>query len=131
MLDTMAVWHEIFETRDATKLSTILADDAVLISPVVHTHQTGKAITQLYLTAAMGVLGNDSFRYTRTTSDDNGVIMEFETEVDGVFVNGVDMVKWNEEGLITEFKVMVRPLQAVNMVHQKMGEMLQALKPSV
>jgi hypothetical protein len=75
----------------------------------------------------MKVLANDQFRYTRTTKDKDGVIMEFETQIDGVFINGVDMVKWNEDGLITEFKVMVRPLQAVNKLHQMMGGMLQQL----
>lgn len=127
MIDTLAVWHEIAESHDASKLDSILAEDAVLISPVVHTHQKGRAITKMYLHAAMNVLGNDHFRYTRTTKDEDGVIMEFETQIDGVFINGVDMVKWNEEGLITEFKVMVRPLQAVNKLHQMMGEMLQQL----
>lgn len=129
MIDTLKIWHEIVETRDTSALPGLLADDAVLISPVVHTHQTGKAITQLYLTAAMGVLVNEHFKYVRNTADEQGVIMEFETVIDGVFINGVDMVKWNDQGLITEFKVMVRPLQAVNKLHQKMGEMLQKLKP--
>ncbi|MEM7360645.1 MAG: nuclear transport factor 2 family protein [Pseudomonadota bacterium] len=127
MIDTMAVWHDIYQTRDASKLGSILAEDAVMISPVVHTHQRGKKITQLYLTAALSVFANEHFRYVRKTSDENGVIMEFETEIDGVFINGVDMVTWNEEGLITEFKVMLRPLQAVNMIHQKMGEMLEKI----
>lgn len=127
MIDTMAVWHEIYENRDASKLASILADDAVMISPVVHTHQRGKKITQLYLTAALGVFANEHFRYVRKASDANGVIMEFETEIDGIFINGVDMVTWNEEGLITEFKVMLRPLQAVNLIHQKMGEMLEKI----
>ena len=129
MIDTLKIWHEIVETRDTSALSEILADDAVLISPVVHTHQKGKAITQLYLSAALHVLVNEHFKYVRKTVDEQGVIMEFEAQIDGVFINGVDMVKWDEQGLITEFKVMVRPLQAVNKLHQKMGEMLQKLKP--
>lgn len=128
MIDTLAVWHDIFLSRDPSKLESILADDVVMISPVVHTPQKGKAITQMYLSAAMQVLGNDSFRYIRTAKDERGVIMEFETQIDGVFINGVDIVSWNEEGLITEFKVMIRPLQAVNMVHQMMGRMLDAIK---
>jgi hypothetical protein len=127
VIDTLAIWHEIADSHDVSKSDSILAEDAVFISPVVHTPQKGRAITKMYLHAAMKVLANDTFRYTRTTKDQDGVIMEFETQIDDVFINGVDMVKWNEDGLITEFKVMVRPLQAVNKLHQMMGEMLQQL----
>lgn len=127
MIDTLKVWHEVVKTGDTSLLDTLLDDDAVMISPVVHTHQKGKAITKLYLSAAASVIGNKHFKYVRETFDSNGAILEFETEVDGLFVNGVDIITWNEEGRITEFKVMVRPLQALNILHQKMGEMLQSL----
>lgn len=127
-IDTLAVWHQILETRDVDLLDQLLAENAVLISPVVHTFQRGKAITKKYLTAAMRVFGNEHFHYVRKTYDEQGAILEFETEIDGIHVNGVDLVKWNEDGQIYEFKVMVRPLQAVNKIHQKMGEQLIALQ---
>jgi hypothetical protein len=95
---------------------------------VVHTHQKGRQITAMYLTAAMHVFGNDSFRYVRKMEDKNGAILEFETVVDGIFVNGVDMLTWNEQGEITEFKVMVRPLQGMQVIHQKMAAMLEEFK---
>lgn len=126
MKDTpLAQWHKALEERNPARLQDILAEDAVMISPVVHTHQQGRAITALYLTAAMQVFGNDTFRYTRELEDSDGVVLEFETEVDGIFVNGVDMIKWNDEGKIKEFKVMVRPLQGMQIIHKKMGELLE------
>ena len=112
------------ENGDTSGLEELLADDAVMISPVVHTPQRGKDITFKYLSAAADVFNPEKFVYVRQLQDDNGAILEFETEVDGISVNGVDMIKWNEDGLITEFKVMLRPLKAVNVIHQKMGEML-------
>ncbi|MGD9631189.1 MAG: nuclear transport factor 2 family protein [Pyrinomonadaceae bacterium] len=118
-------WHNIVLTRDASGLGELLADDVVFYSPVVHTPQVGKAITSVYLSAAVQVFGNGSFRYVREIIGESDAVLEFETEIDGVTVNGVDMIKWNADGKITEFKVMIRPLKAVNVIHQKMGEMLQ------
>ena len=119
-------WHNIVRTRDASGLSDLLSGDVIFYSPVVHTPQIGKAITTMYLTAALHVFGNDSFRYIREVVGESDAVLEFETEIDGIIVNGVDMIRWNADGKITEFKVMVRPLKAINIIHQKMGEMLQA-----
>lgn len=123
---TVATWHEIVRTRDARRLVDLLAEDVVFHSPVVHTPQRGKAITTQYLAAALHVLGNDTFRYLREICGDRDAVLEFQLELDGIEVNGVDMMRWDGEGRITEFKVMLRPLKAVNLVHAKMGEMLQA-----
>jgi len=89
----------------------------------------GKAITTMYLAAAVHVFGNDSFRYVREVVGESDAVLEFETEIDGVLINGIDMIKWNADGRITEFKVMIRPLKAINFIHQKMGEMLAAFSP--
>lgn len=118
-------WHHIVRTRDPNELLDLLADDVVFHSPVVHTPQIGKAITTMYLTAALYVFGNESFRYVREVVGESDAVLEFETEIDGIIVNGVDMIKWNADGEITEFKVMVRPLRAINVIHEKMGEMLK------
>lgn len=123
-IEALKTWHEIVRTRDASGLADLLADDVVFYSPVVHTAQTGMAITAKYLAAAVQVFGNDSFRYVREIAGDNDAVLEFETEIDGIIVNGVDMIKWNGNGKIVEFKVMVRPLKGINIIHQKMGEML-------
>jgi ketosteroid isomerase-like protein len=120
------MWHRLVETRDAQGLDALLADEAVFYSPVVHTPQAGKAITKKYLAAAFQVFFNETFRYVRELQAERDAVLEFEVMLDGINVNGVDMIKWNDAGKITEFKVMLRPLKAVNLVHQKMGEMLQA-----
>lgn len=121
-------WHQIIERRDPSQIASLLADDVVFHSPVVHTPQSGRAITALYLNAAFTVLINDSFRYVREIVGPADAVLEFAVEIDGISVNGVDMIKWNAEGKITEFKVMVRPLKAINLVHQKMAEMLERYK---
>ena len=120
------MWHHLVENRDTRGLDELLADEAVFYSPVVHTPQVGKAITKKYLAAAFQVFFNESFRYVRELKGNRDAILEFEVILDGITVNGVDMIKWNDAGKITEFKVMLRPLKAVNLIHQKMGEMLQA-----
>jgi hypothetical protein len=120
------MWHHLVENRDTRGLDALLADEAVFYSPVVHTPQVGKAITKKYLAAAFHVFFNESFRYVRELKGNRDAILEFEVNLDGITVNGVDMIKWNDAGKITEFKVMLRPLKAVNLIHQKMAEMLQA-----
>jgi hypothetical protein len=126
--DTIATWHKILETKDAAGLENILADDVVFHSPIVHTPQAGKPITTLYLTAALFVFANDSFKYIREVISNNNAVLEFTTEIEGITVNGVDMITWGADGRITEFKVMVRPLKAINLIHRMMGEMLQRIK---
>lgn len=114
--------------HSADGLSPLLADEVVFKSPVVHTPQEGKFITIGYLLAAGQTLGNDSFRYTRVFDCGTRAVLEFETEMDGTHVNGIDMIEWNADGQITDFKVMVRPLKAVNAVHAAMGAMLSKMK---
>ena len=121
-------WHDLVRSRDMAALQRILADDVVFHSPVVHTPQRGKAITVQYLMGAMQVLNNASFRYEREIVGAHDAVLEFTTEIDGILINGVDLIRWNDAGQIVDFKVMVRPLKAVNMLHQRMGEMLDRLK---
>lgn len=123
----LAAWHHAVKTRDPSALPAVMADDAVFHSPVVHTPQVGKAIMHKYLSAALICLIDDSFRYTREVVAGRDAVLEFEVELDGVRVNGVDMIAWNEQGQITSFKVMIRPLKAINVVHQRMGAMLQKM----
>ena len=122
----MATWYQVAKDRDVEGLYNLLDEDAVFHSPVVHTPQIGKAITGKYLSAAFDVFFNESFTYVRKVHGESQAILEFEVEIQGVKVNGVDMISWNDAGLITEFKVMVRPLKAVSIIHQNMGAMLQA-----
>jgi len=124
--DPIKTWHSIVEKRDVQGLDALLADEAIFHSPVVHTPQVGKSITKKYLTAAFHVFFNESFRYVRELQGDRDAVLEFEVKLDGITVNGVDMIKWNDAGKITEFKVMLRPLKAVNLIHQRMAQSLQA-----
>lgn len=126
--NTIAAWHKLVKERDAAGLDNILAENVVFHSPVVHTPQAGKPITTLYLTAALHVLNNDTFQYLREVISGNNAVLEFLTVIDGISINGVDMITWGEDGRITEFKVMIRPLKAINLVHKMMGEMLQKIK---
>lgn len=122
---TIDAWHRLIEERNTAALDDILADDAVFHSPVVHTPQKGKQLTKLYLSAAMMVLGNSSFNYVREVVGLSDAVLEFTAEVDGVHINGVDMIHWNADGKIDDFKVMVRPLKAVNLLHGLMRQMLE------
>lgn len=127
--DPIETWHRLMKQKDVKGLDALLAEDAVFHSPVVHTPQAGKALTKMYLAAAFAVFGNETFRYVREVRVDRDAVLEFELELDGIRVNGVDMIRWNEAGQVTDFKVMLRPLKAINLIHEKMGAMLQAMKP--
>lgn len=125
-IDTVAEWHKLSKSGDTNGLNSLLDENVVFFSPVVHTPQVGKAVTFQYLSAAFQVLFNESFRYVRELKGANDAVLEFEVEIDAISVNGVDMIKWDQRGNIVEFKVMLRPLKAVNLIHQKMAAMLQA-----
>jgi SnoaL-like domain len=118
-------WHRIVRERDPDGLDDLLADDVVFHSPVVHTPQRGKPITAMYLGAAVIVLGQPSFRYVREVVGASDAVLEFVVDIDGIEVNGVDLIRWNEQGRIVDFKVMIRPLKAINLIHQKMAAVLQ------
>jgi SnoaL-like protein len=128
MTHPIDAWHEFVDRRDPALLDALLADEVVFHSPVVHTPQRGKAIALLYLRGAMQVLGSPSFRYEREIRGERDALLEFATEIDGTVINGVDLIRWDDTGRIVDFKVMVRPLRAVNALHQKMGELLARMK---
>jgi len=118
-------WHEMLESKDYGALDRILDEDCVFHSPVVHTPQRGKALCKMYLEAAAAVLGESQFRYVREVRGERDAICEFTAVIDGIVINGVDMITWNDAGKIVDFKVMVRPLQAMNLLHRLMGAMLE------
>ena len=121
----VAAWHAYMASGgDGDLLSAQIAEDAVFHSPVVHSPQAGKAKVMMYLLSAAKVLGNDSFHYVREIIDGDSAMLEFTLELDGIQVNGVDIIRWNADGKIEDFKVMVRPMKAMNKVWEKMGEML-------
>ncbi len=125
-VNALESWHRLVRTRDPSGLQALLAEDAVFHSPVVHTPQRGRAIVAKYLGAAFQVFFNSSFRYVREITGPTDAMLEFETEIGGILVNGIDLIKWNEAGQIVDFKVLIRPLKAINVIHQRMGAMLQS-----
>jgi hypothetical protein len=123
----IAQWHDIVRTRDEQALRALLAEDVVFESPVVHTPQRGQAVTLQYLGAALRVLNNAHFRYANEWYAAHSAVLEFETDCEGIAINGVDLITWNEAGRIVHFKVMVRPLKAIQKLHELMGRMLQQM----
>lgn len=131
-------WHAHLRGELAGGLDELLDDDVVFYSPIVYTPQRGKAVTKMYLQAAGQTLpgekstsgsGDGGFRYTKQVLAGDTAVLEFETTVKGKYVNGVDIIRVNDAGRIIEFRVMIRPLQAVNLVHEQMKSMLEAMNP--
>jgi len=131
-------WHAHVKGQLPGGLDELLDDDVVFLSPIVFTPQEGKEVTKLYLGAAGNTLGGKKksddgkpvakFRYTKEVLDGHHAVLEFESEIDGKYVNGIDMITCNDAGKITEFKVMIRPLQAVHAIHAQMKAMLEKMQ---
>jgi SnoaL-like domain len=145
---TIEKWHAYLRGEDPDGLDDLLDDDVVFYSPIVFTPQRGKAITTLYLQAAGQTLPGDQstpssgggddgdggapgerFRYTKSVLSGDTAVLEFETTVEGTYVNGVDIIRCNDDDRIVEFRVMIRPLQAVNLVHRQMAAALERMTP--
>ena len=119
------LWHAIVKSRDTARLTELLAENVVFHSPVVHTPQAGRAITAKYLEGALQVLNTPDFKYLASCVEGDLAVLEFETRIDGVVVNGVDIIRFTpDRRRIVDFKVMIRPLKAINAVHAAMGRVL-------
>ena len=133
-------WHKLIKSNDTDKFDELLDENCTFFSPVVFTPIKGREMTKMYLMAAGGVFGegptkakgeesiSKPFKYIKEVIDKNSAVLEFESTIDGIYINGIDLVSWNDEGKITEFKVIVRPLQAVNKLHEQMQNMLEKMK---
>ena len=126
MSTSLEQWHEFVASQNSAVLAELIDEHCVFLSPVVHSPQRGRDLTMMYLMGAMHVL-HDGFHYQREMVDGQHAVLEFVCTVDDTIVNGVDIITFNEAGKIVEFKVMVRPLKAINVVHGKMREMLEQL----
>ncbi len=122
----LAEWHELATSPDPERLAKLVHEDAVFHSPVVHTPQAGRDLVVAYLSAAAATLGANDFRYERELVDGPDVMLEFACTMDGIHVNGIDLIRFDEDGKIIDFKVMVRPLKAVNKVWEQMAAQLSA-----
>ena len=114
-------WYAYAKSHDPDALRDLLHPDVVFESPVVHTPQRGRDITFKYLSSALKVLGGPSFAYVGEWKSRDGAVLEFNTEIDGIAINGVDIIRFADDGRILHFKVMVRPLKAINLLHRMMG----------
>jgi len=125
-------WHAIVRDPSPEALDALLAEDVVFHSPVVHTPQRGRALAKLYLMGAFQVLAAPAserrFRYVREIVGERDAVLEFTTEIDGLTINGVDLIRWDDDGRIVDFKVMIRPLKAIQAVHAAMAKLLETMK---
>lgn len=124
-ISPIEAWHRLVAAKDVTGVDSLLAENVVFHSPVVDTPQAGKAVTRQYLAAVFEIFSKYSFRYVREVVGERDVVLEFLVEIDGVPVNGVDMISWNDEGRIVDFKVMLRPMKAVKVMQMKVASILQ------
>ena len=122
----MEKWHDLVRNRDIAGLDAILADDATFYSPVVHTPQAGKEIARMYLSAAAEILFGGDFQYVREWYGEKDAVLEFQLEIDGVVINGVDIITWNDDEQIVDFKVMIRPWKAIELLRDRMLQAMQA-----
>ena len=113
-------WHAVVQSGDPALLDGLLADDVVFRSPAVFAPQEGKDLTAMYLRSAMAVLG-PSLRYVDEWYGPSSAVLEFEAELDGLYVHGVDMLRWNENDQLVGFTVMVRPMRGLT----KLVELMQ------
>ena len=123
-MKTMKIWHEIVASKDPAGLDAIIADNCVFHSPVIHTPQEGKELTIFYLTGAVKVF-NDTFYYEKEIVNDDHAVLEFVCVLDGITINGVDIISFDESGKIAEFKVMIRPMKGITTMAAKMMEALK------
>ena len=121
----LRAWHAVAESRDPGLLADLLADDVEFRSPAVYRPQQGKALTTLYLSGAIAVLG-PSLRYVHEWHDDSRGVLEFEAELEGVYIQGVDMLRWNEDDKLVSFTVMVRPMRGLEKLIELMSRQLAA-----
>jgi hypothetical protein len=123
----IATWKAMLSSHEPHRLDALIDDSAVFESPVVHTPQVGKARTVLYLTAADSVLNNGTFRYVGEWYAERSAVLEFNADIDGVLIDGIDMIWWNDADRIVRFKVMVRPLKAIELLHGRMRQTLETM----
>jgi predicted aconitase len=124
-MDAINRWHEVVASRDLKALGALLDEEAVFESPIVHRPQVGRASALKYLAGALVVLGNEDFHYVGEWRGETGAVLEFATRIDGIEVNGVDIIRWTEDRQrIANFKVMIRPMKAIDIVRERMAAML-------
>ena len=128
MIEPISKWHDVVKNRDYNLLTEILHNDVIFYSPVVYSPQRGKDITLKYLAAASEVFNSSNFKYIKEINNQNFTSLEFTLTIEDTEINGIDLISWDDAGLITEFKVFMRPLRGVNLMHKLMQQMLENFK---
>ncbi|MCR9254237.1 MAG: nuclear transport factor 2 family protein [bacterium] len=129
-MNNVQEWHKLLDSGNLKDLKKILDKNVAFHSPVLFKPQVGRTVTAMYLSSAYNMFfadNNKTFTYIRELNSDNDSVLEFTCEIDGIQINGIDMIKWSDEGKITEFKVMIRPMKAIELVKSKMFELLSQL----
>ena len=117
-------WLQVIEDGQTAQLDDMLAEDAVFYSPAVFTPQRGRATVLAYLHAAEQIFSATNFHYVQKWYGENSAVLHFAADVDGLSLEGIDMIQWNDAGKITSIKVMIRPFKALQGVIAKMAELL-------
>jgi hypothetical protein len=117
-------WLRVIEDGQSAHLDDMLAEDAVFYSPAVFTPQRGRATALAYLQAAEQMFSATNFHYVEKWYGENSAVLHFAADVDGLSLEGIDMIHWNDAGKITSIKVMMRPFKALQAVIGRMAELL-------
>ncbi len=121
-------WHQFIDGgHDRAVLDALLDDDAVFYSPAVFSPQEGRQKTAMYLLAAAKLFGGTDFHYVEEWVGERSAVLEFAATIDGIYVNGIDMIAWNHDDRIVSFKVMMRPFKGLQVIMPKMAELLQSV----
>ena len=128
MKNPIKKWHKVVKLRDYDLLKSILADDIIFYSPIVYTPQKGKDIAIKHLVAASEVFNTGNFSYDKEVIQGQQASLEFSLNINDTEINGIDLISWNNDGKINEFKVFIRPLQGVNIIHKMMQSTLESFK---
>lgn len=124
----IARWYQHVADDNLNDIESLLAENAVFQSPAVHAPQQGRALAAKYLRAAMIIFKDPTFRYVGEWFGERSAVLEFELTIDNIYMNGVDIIRWNANDQVDQFKVMIRPLKGLNAVIPLMGQQLQVLK---
>lgn len=127
MKNPISDWHEVVKNKDAKLLKSLLDKNVVFHSPILFKPQKGRKLTMVYLLSAAKIFEGTDFHYVKELISGHDAVLEFHAEIDGIIIDGVDIISWNPEGKIIEFKVMLRPLKAIDKVGGRMKNHLESM----
>jgi ketosteroid isomerase-like protein len=117
-------WHAMVARRDLAALPELLAPDVVFRSPMAHTPYPGAQAASLILGTVINVFEGFTYHRELASADGLSVVLEFSATVHGKELKGIDMIRFDEQGRMVEFEVMVRPLSGLQALGDEMGKRL-------